>query len=109
MSFFGNIGHFFKIVGKAIAHGFVALVGEKAAKAFVSGAKAILKTPLGMLALDAVNFAETLALGSGAEKRIAAAEKLAKDALAAGLTVSTSVVNLLIETAVSALKGNFTE
>lgn len=110
MSFFGKIGSFFKAIGKGIGHVFVALFGSDAAKKLAAAAEALFKTALGALALDAVDFVQNAnPLSGDAEKRDAAAKKLASDAKAQGISVSDSIINLLIELAVNALKGHFTE
>lgn len=110
MSFITKIGHVFKVIAKGIAHGFVALVGSDVAKAFVNAAKGILKTPIGQLALDAVTAIESLSpTASNHDKRAAAFAKLTADALTAGLTVSESMANLLLEVAVSVVKGKIVE
>lgn len=108
MSFFGNIGHFFKTIAKGVGQGFIKLFGADAAHAFANGAKILLTTSLGKLALDAVDAAATLTSASNAEKRTAAFSKLVADAALQGTSLPESMANLLIETAVSALKGRFT-
>lgn len=110
MSFFGKIGHFFAVVGKSVGHAFVVLFGSEAAHAFAAGAKALLQTALGKLALDAVDAVESLSPTAGnAEKRAAAFAKLVGDAKGQGLNISDSIANMLIEVAVNALKGHLNE
>lgn len=108
MSFFSKIGHFFAAIGHGIAAAFVKLFGSAAAQAFVNAAKGILESPIGVLAWDAVTYVETLALPSDAAKRAAAFDKILADAKVQGIEVENSLVNLLIELAVNAIKGKFT-
>lgn len=109
-SFFGKIGHFFASVGKGIAHGFEKLFGSKVAHDFAHAAAELLKSKLGTIVLDAVDAVESLSPTLGSEeKRKAAFSKILSDATAAGISTSTSIVNMLIEIAVNMLKGKITD
>lgn len=103
---FKSIGGWFKKAAVYVSRTFVAIFGSDAAKKFGSAALDLLKTQAGVLALDAVNFAATLAT-DGAGKREAALKKLAADLKAAGIDVTLSLQNLLVEIAVAYLKGHF--
>ena len=110
MSFFGAVGHFFKTIGKGVGKAFVAIFGSDAAHAFAQGAEALLKTALGQIALDAVDLVQNAnPLSGDAEKRKAAFDKIKTDAVSKGLSISDSLINMLIELAVNALKGRFTQ
>lgn len=95
--------HFLKHAGVYISDTFIALFGRDSAHAFAVGAESLLHSELGKLAMIAVQEVESMA--SGAEKMAAAFEKVAAGAKATGLTVKDSLIHLLIEVAVSRLKG----
>src|SRR5689334_5333548 len=82
---------------------FVKVFGADAAQKFAEGSVALLKTAAGVLAMDAVEYAAGLKLGSGADARAAATNKLTSDAKAQGINLTNSVINMLIELAVQAL------
>ncbi|HLW79298.1 MAG TPA: phage holin, LLH family [Terriglobia bacterium] len=99
---------FIRHAAVSISHGFEKLVGHDNAVNFGHDAMAILKTTGGQIVMGAVQAAEVEfgPNGSGADKH-ALAQSLALPKLeSAGLTVSKSLVNLLIETAVAALRGD---
>jgi citrate lyase gamma subunit len=102
LSFFG----FFKTAAVKVANIFVAIFGKAVADQFGAAVKAIVKTDVGKLAVDAVNVIENSSptLGSTA-KRDAAVAILLKDAAGLGITLAESVANLLIEIAVQYISG----
>ncbi len=102
---YSSLVHFLHHVGVEVSDGFIALFGRDAAHAFAVGAESLLKSKLGVLAWEAVQEVENMA--SGAEKNAAAFAKIAAGAKAAGLEVKDSLIRLLIEVAVSRLKGAF--
>ncbi len=77
---------------------FATIFGSQAAANFFSSAKQLLETEIGVLAKDAVLFAENAT--AGADKKALAVAKLGADLKTAGKSVPTSVLNLLIEMAV---------
>jgi predicted short-subunit dehydrogenase-like oxidoreductase (DUF2520 family) len=93
----------FGVVKQKVSAFFVTVFGADAAQKFAVGSVAVLKTAAGVLAMDAVQYASGLKLGSGAEARATAAAKLENDAKAQGISLTNSVINLLIELAVTAL------
>ena len=102
---YSTIWHVFKHIGVFVSDGFIALFGRDSAHAFAVGAESLLKSKLGVLAWEAVQEVENMA--SGAEKNLAAFEKIAAGAKAAGLEVRDSLIKLLIEVAVTKLHGLF--
>ena len=86
--------------------GFLGFDKSTAAKIEI-GVTAFVKTDIGQLAVDAVDYVEAkLAGASGAEKRDAAIAKLKEDATAAGKNLSAfakSTVNWFIETALQSI------
>ncbi len=102
---YSTILHIFRHVGIYVSDAFVALFGMDSAHSFAIGAESLLKSKLGVLAWEAVQEVENMA--SGAEKNVAAFAKIAAGAKAAGLEVKDSLIRLLIEVAVSRLKGMF--
>ena|SRR2546421_11404428 len=102
---FSTIFHVFKHIGVAVGDAFVGLFGRDAAHSFAVGAESLLRTDLGKLAMIAVEEANGLAAKS--EKRAVAFAKIAAGAKAAGLDVKDSLINMLIELAVSRMKGLF--
>lgn len=83
----------------------IALFGKANFTAFATSAKQVLKTELGVIVVSAVKAAEGMA--SGAEAHQAAFSQIASAAKTAGITAETSVVNMLIELAVQAVRGAF--
>ncbi len=104
-SIWSKIGNFFKHAGVVISAWFTDIFGANAAHTFATGAEALLETELGKIAWTAVNDAQKLS--TGAEKAAAAAASIEAAAKQAGLTVKTSLVNMLIEVAVQKLQGAF--
>ena len=106
MSVFSTVVGWFKKVEVWVSAVLVKLFGQQAAQQFAAGAVAILKTEVGKIALAAVQAALTLT-SDGAAKRAAAFAAIGTQAKASGIAVSDSLINLLIETALQAVKGNF--
>ena len=104
--FFLAIGHFFQNAQIWISKEFEAVFGSKAATAFALGAEALLKTAAGKIVVGVVQAAATLEI-SGPAKAALALSQLPALIEGAGLTASTSMLNLLIETAVQKVKGAF--
>jgi hypothetical protein len=100
-----SVFHFFKHVNTYVSEAFVKLFGSDAAHSFAVGAESLLKSDLGKIAMIAVQEAANLA--TGAEKQTTALGKIMTEATKMGLDVKTSLANLLIELAVSRLKGVF--
>jgi|HubBroStandDraft_6_1064221.scaffolds.fasta_scaffold821553_2 hypothetical protein len=103
-SLFSKIGSFFKHAEVDVAKWFEADFGPEA-HTFATGAEALLETQLGQIAQVAVQNAEKLETSQ--EKWSAAGEAILAAAEQAGLQVSTSLKNLLIELAVQKLDGTF--
>lgn len=103
-SLLSKIGSFFKHAEVDVADWFEKDFGP-AAHTFAVGAEALLKTQLGQIAVVAVQNAE--ALENNSEKWDAAGKAILAAAEQAGLTVATSLKNLLIELAVQKLKLTF--
>jgi hypothetical protein len=116
--FWHKVGAMFHAVGAGVSKLFIDVFGPDAAHEFVTGAEAILKTAVGQIAVKAVGDAENIANASSAVKNGAAFSQITSAAAAAGidlagaakaqgLSSATSLINLLIETAVSRLNGLF--
>lgn len=101
MSLFG----WFKSAAIKVSHVFVAIFGSDAAKKFGEAAYAMLQTELGKIVQDAVVATASLKLGAGEDARKAAFTQVVTQAKSSGISVSTSLVNLLIEMAVQKIKG----
>lgn len=104
-SFLQKVFHWFHDAGVWVGHAFVTLFGKDAATQFATGAVALLKTELGQIAITAVT--EAAKLESNTEKFSAAGAAILAAAEKAGLAVTDSMKNLLIELAVQRLKLNF--
>jgi hypothetical protein len=102
MSFFGKVKNFFVGVKVKVSAVFVQLFGQDAAEKFGHAALAILNTALGTIVQDAVLAVASLKIGGDA-KRGKAFDKIVVDAKAKGIEASSSIVNMLIELAVTAL------
>jgi hypothetical protein len=105
MNFLKTIGHFLKHIAVFVSDVFVQLFGSDAAHTFAVAAESLLHSALGQIAFTAVQEAEALATGT--EKKAAAFEKIVAGAQSAGITVTESVVNMILEIAVQKLKGEF--
>jgi hypothetical protein len=104
-SFWKSIGGFFKKIGYYVSEGFQALFGKDAAQHFAVAALALLKSDLGKIAFAAVEEAEKLA--AGIDKRAAAFAVIEAAAKAQGIDAAKSLINMLIEISVQALRGAF--
>lgn len=102
--FFKAIGHGVKVVAVGIAHGFAALFGKETAQAFANEAANLLKSSLGQIVVAEVEALSEAEI-SGTEKQAEAQKAVLEKAKEAGLSVSGSLVNMLIELAVQFLKG----
>jgi hypothetical protein len=86
---------------------FVAIFGQEAAQKFGDATLSVLKSAAGVLVLDVVNAIKVAnPLVSGDDKRKMAFDKITNDAKAQGLSISSSMINLLIELAVSTINGH---
>jgi hypothetical protein len=101
-----SIGHGIKVAAIKVAHGFAAIFGHDAAVAFGHAALDLLKSALGKIVVEEVQALSTVDSLSGVEKFAKAQAAILEKAKAAGISVSTSIVNLLIEVAVAFVKGN---
>lgn len=101
-----KIGHGIKVVAIKVAHGFAAVFGQQSAEAFGHAALGLLKSALGQVVVSEVQALEGIGNLSGVEKFAQAQPSILKQAEAAGITTSVSIVNLLIELAVQFVKGN---
>ncbi|MBV8807967.1 MAG: hypothetical protein JO033_04780 [Acidobacteriaceae bacterium] len=106
MSLFSKIENFVHGAEVKVSADFEKLVGKERAQQFAQSALALLKTAEGKVVADAVEAVSTLAT-DGAGKRVAAVQKIGTDLKAQGITVAESLLNLLVELAVQALKGYF--
>lgn len=104
-STFGKIGNFFKHLGTEIHDALVALFGQSALDKEEAVIKTILTEDVRVIFIDAVNAADTLVVGSGADKRAAAFAQIVKDLEAKGIALGTSAINLGIELVVGLLKA----
>lgn len=102
--FWQKIGSFFRHAAVAVAGWFESEFGP-AAHTFATGAEALLETQLGQIAMAAVE--QAAGLESGTEKAAAAGAAIEAAAKQAGLALTDSLKNLLIELAVQKLKGTF--
>ena len=106
MSVFGKIVGFFKGTAVKVAGVFARLVGSDAAQQFAEAALALLKTETGKLVLSFVTLVESAdPTTSGPEKRAAAVAGIKAELSRQGKEVPNSILHLLIETAVNAMKG----
>lgn len=94
-----------------LAHYFVglgeALIGSAAAKSLEAGIVNFVKTDVGGLAIDAVEYASTLGVAN-ADAHAAAVTKFKSDLTAAGhdiTTLATSTADLFIQVAYNYVKG----
>jgi hypothetical protein len=103
---FKFIGRIFKSVAVFVSDVFVAMFGRDVAEDFAASALKIMKSSFGKVALTIVT---TLASSNltNEEKRNAAFEQIKVEALATGIVVKDSIIFLLVELAVNAIKNNF--
>src|SRR6266576_2707182 len=102
---YSSFWHFLRHVGTTVSDTFVKIFGSDAAHTFAVGAESLLRTELGKIAVVAVKEVESMA--SGTEKMSVALGKVLTQATALGLDIKESMARLLIELAVSRLKGYF--
>jgi len=105
---------FTKIVDKlksaeqAVVHLFVAFFGAKASADFAKSAEEILKSDFGKVVQTVVNgLVEVAKTKGGAVARQLAFEAIKNQAVSSGLDIKSSLINLLIELAVTKAKGTF--
>lgn len=109
------IGKAVKSVGVFVSEMFICLFGADASKQFADASLKLLRSEAGQLVLGAVQKIEQMALAgtltdiTDAGKREQALAMAATALERAGITVATSVLNLLIELAVQAVKRNIAE
>lgn len=102
MNFFKKIWGGLVKVGQV----FEKLVGKDNAQKFAQGALALLKSEAGMLAVAVVQAVEASnPLATPADKRQAAYDQLGGQLKSRGLETSSALLNLLIEVAVTVIKG----
>jgi len=106
MSVFSAIANGIKKAAQAVYHVAAKLFGEQEIKDFGKAAEGVLKSALGKIATEVVAELSQQAI-DGLQKRDIAFTKISAAAKDAGLQASNSIIFLLIELAVSALKGNF--
>lgn len=100
-----SLGSFFHHLGSAIHNALVYLFGQSAIDKVESDMKTIFRDDVRVIFLDAINVAETLAVGSGADKRAAAFAQIVKDLGTKGIDLSTHAVNMGIELIVGLLRA----
>ena len=100
MSIFG----WFKSTAIKVSHVFVTIFGSDAAKAFGTAAYRMLQSEAGKIVQKSVLAIASLKLGAE-ESRKAAFDDAVAQTKASGISVGTSLINLLIEMAVQKLKG----
>jgi hypothetical protein len=106
MSIFSKIANAFKTAAHVISHALVSLVGADLASKFASDAKKILATDFGKLVQSVVDGLMAVAAAQGgAAARQQAFDEIKAQAVASGLDLKDSLINLLIELAVSKAKG----
>ena len=106
VGFFKTVGHDIKAVAIKAKNLFVSIFGSQAAQEFGSAALGLLKSALGQIVVAEV---QTLAGDNtltGVDKAAQAQASILKQAETAGITVSKSIVNMLIELAVQFISGN---
>lgn len=104
MSLWSKISNFVHGAETKVSAEFVKVFGPKAAHDFASASLQLLKTAEGKIVMDAVEAVQTLS-SDGAGKRAAAFTQILTDFKGQGISLGNSEVNMLIELAVSTLKG----
>lgn len=95
-----------KTAGHAIAHVFVAIFGAQASADFAKAAEEILKSDFGKVVEKIVEGLVSVAEAQGgAAARSAVFDAIKAQAVSSGLDLKDSLINLLIELAVTKLKG----
>ncbi len=100
-----SIGNFFKHLGQKIHDGLLAVFGKDALDRVEAQIETILTDDARVIFVDAIQAAQTLSVGSGADKRNAAFNQITKDLEGKGISLGTSAVNLGIELVVNLLKA----
>ena len=108
ISIFKSIGRGVKATAIWVSNIFIALFGRDASEQFARSALAILKSDFGKIVLTVVTTLATTNL-TNEQRRAEAFTHIKTAALAAGIDAKDSIVNLLIELAVSTIKQNFGE
>jgi hypothetical protein len=105
-----SVIHFVKHAAVKVSDIFVELVGHDAAAAFGHAALDVLKSAEGKIVKDAVLAVEAVKpVLSGQEKFAQVFSKVVADFKASGKDVPEQLINMLIEVAVSTVKGHFSE
>lgn len=100
---------FLKSVKAKVSAAFIKVFGKDAAQQFGDASIALLKSAAGVIVVDAVKLIEASnPMATPADKRTAAFNQVVSDAKTAGISLSTSMINMLIELAVNSIvKQNF--
>lgn len=101
-----KIEGFFRKASQEVASEFDQVFGKQAGEAFSAGAKALLHTAEGQLAVSVVESLQSVS-ASGSEKRAQAFSSLDATLKSQGKTVTSGIINLLIEVAVAAVQAKF--
>lgn len=96
---------FFEHLGSAIHSALVALFGQSALDKVDADIKVILADDVRAIFVDAITAANTLAVGTGADKRAQAFAQIVTDLKAQGIALADHSVNLGIELVVGLLKA----
>lgn len=100
-----SVGNFFKHLGTSIHDALVKIFGQNALDNVEAQIKTILTDDVRVIFVDAITAAQSLAVGSGADKRNAAFNQITNDLQAKGVSLGTAAVNLGIELVVNLLKA----
>jgi len=100
-----SIKTFFQHLGSEIHSALVALFGQPALDAVEQKFKIILTDDVRAIFIDAINAADDLTVGTGADKRAAAFTQIEADLKTKGVALGTSGINLGIELIVGLLKA----
>jgi hypothetical protein len=107
VSFFQHIANFFHNLQAELAKGFTILFGDEG-PAILAEIEAAGKAGLNAVAMTAVKNAATIATTDSAAARSQAFNEIKSNAVAQGLTVKNSIINLLLEAAVQRLGASST-
>lgn len=107
MSFITKIGNLFHAARVKVSDIFVKIFGKDAAQAFGASALHLLQTGEGVIVGDIVKAVASLNLATGDEARDEALKRVWADTKIQTSGISKTLVNLLVELAVSELKGHF--
>lgn len=106
VGFFKSIGSEIKHIAIHIKAGFLTLFGAEAAEKFGHASLDLLKSALGQIVVSEVQALAGVSTLDGAAKAAQAQGAIIEKAKGLGISVSTSIINLLIELAVQFVKGN---